>query len=1203
MDPIRLAIKQPITVAVGILLALLAGYLAFTRVPVEMTPEIQRGVISITTIYPNANPADVEADIVQQQEDVLRELSGLERLTSTSTRGQAQIRLELETGTDMDVALREVNQLIREVPSYPPNVLEPVIEASDPESNDYIAWFLVEHEGGSGELDIQTLFDFVDNRVRPRLERINGISQVNVLGGRQREVQVRVDPEKLAQRGMTMPQLVTAIQGANRDFSAGALAEGNYDVAIRMPGRWSSPEEAEQTVLRQDEGGPVYLGDVAEVVETYAERSSFLRNRGEPALAMNFQRELGSNLLSVMADLKAEIARINSEGGLLDQYAQTSGIEGKLRLHQVYDQTGYVEQAISMVRTNLLIGAGLAVFVLLLFLRSLRSVGIIALAIPTSVIGVAIAMVSLGRTINIVSLAGAAFAIGLVVDNSIVVLENIYRHLHMRKSSVRAAYDGASEVALAVMASTLTTVVVFIPVLLIEQQVGQLFRDLAIAICASVLISYVVSMLVIPSAAALLLSRRDLGEEPLPEEIAVDGNTNGNGDATTETNGLAGRLSEAKAIAAAKTRRAVSAVAPREGRLRRGTRRVLGAFGTVPRFIADTTWRVNGSWLLRGGVVGSAMLLVIVGVYVLLPPFDYLPKGNRNIVFGIVVPPPGYNIEQIDRLTGNIEQGAKPYYEAGAKVLEGELSLEAAQEQLPPVPVQDPTARVDQVIPPPLENYFIVGLPSTIFHGAVSLDDQKVVDVPPLFQHITRSGVVPGTFSFAFQAPLFQLGGGSGAAVKIDVVGEDLEEVTNAAGVLFGSLLGAFNNEAQIQPTPSNFNLRGPELQILRDDLRASDVGITDADLGTTVQAYGDGIILRDAYKYPDELRDVVIIAEEAVGQESMADLPEALAATPYGTTVALGDVANFVETQAPTEIRRVGGERAVTIEVTAPDGMPLGTAVNTINLVVENLRSGGAVPPTVNVDVAGTASALNEIQATLLGDGTFIGTLTSSTVLALLTVYLLMCVLFQSWSYPFVIMVTVPLSTFGGFLGLWLVNLWSGYSRYIPTTNLDVLAMLGFIILAGTVVNNAILIVEQALNFLEMDEKKLREAEIEPDRNGRLSPRRAITEGVRSRVRPIFMSMLTSVGGMLPLVLIPGSGTELYRGLGAVVVGGLFVSTIFTLFVTPAMLSLVMDLKQRLGLRLVGGPDDEAETPRPRSAQRSNGEATPAPASREVLA
>jgi HAE1 family hydrophobic/amphiphilic exporter-1 len=1138
VNPIQLAIKQPITVAVGILLTLLSGYLAFTGVPVEMTPQIEKGVISVTTAYPNALPQDVENDILVPQEDVLRELSGLERMTSTANRGQGQIRIELGLGVDVQAATYEVDQLISRVPGYPDNVLQPVVEAEDPESNDYIAWVVVEREEADGtpipSADVQEFFDFVENNVAPRLERLEGMSKVNVLGGRERELQVRVDVEALARRGITMSELVAAIQSANADFSGGALAEGDRDVSIRVPARWDSIAEAEQTVIRQDDSGQVFLSDVATVEESYREASSFIRSRGVPVLAMNFQRELGSNVLGVMRRMQAEIEMMNSAGGLLDQFAQSRNLEGTVRLRQVYDETIYVEQAISMVRNNLLIGAALAVVVLLLFLRSIRSVGIVALAIPTSVLAASIAMILLGRTVNVVSLAGAAFAIGLVVDNSIVVLENIYRHLEMQKSPTRAAYDGTKEVALAVLASTLTTVVVFVPVLLIQQQVGQLFRDLGIAICSAVLVSYVVSVLVIPSAAALLLK---------PQKREDD----------------TGDLRPVR---------------------KKSTFEKLNPFSNVPAYFADSIHMINGSWIGRFATVGTAMVLVVIGVVALLPPFDYLPQGNRNIIFGLIIPPPGYNVEKLSEMGEQVEADTSTYYDAGYEVVRGDVSLDEAADNLPSVQAMGPDGEPFEVTPPPLENYFIVGLAGqdTIFHGAISLDDQRVVDIQPLFQKAT--GDVPGTFAFSFQPPIFRLGGGSGAAVSIDVTGENLEEVQNAAGALFGALRPKVDS---VQPKPANFNLQGPQLSVRPDNLRATDVGLTPADVGLTASALGDGIILSDAYQYPDELRDVTIVTAASVGATDGASaidrLADAPVATPRGSLVSLSEVADIVEAQSPTVIRRVAGEKAVTLEATAAKGVPLATAISDINGTISELRDQGAIPESVRTNVAGTADALSDIQQTLLGDGSILGTLGSSAVIALFIVYLLMCVLFQSWSYPFVIMLTVPLATFGGFVGLWLINFWTGTDRYMPTTNLDVLAMLGFIILSGTVVNNAILIVEQTNNFLRMTPDELDESGIDchgDKTNDGIGPRRAITEAVRSRVRPIFMSMLTSVGGMLPLVLIPGSGTELYRGLGAVVVGGLFVSTVFTLFVTPAMLSIVMDLKQTLGLRV--RPDPEAE-------------------------
>ena len=874
MNLIQLAIRQPITVAVGILLTMLAGYLATTRVPIEMTPEVQKGVISVQTAWPNGSPEEVEREVAQQQEDELRELSGLERMTSTSTAGQAQIRLELLTGTDIDEATAEVSRLVEQVPGYPPNVLQPVIEPTDPESQDYIAWFLIGYDGpaeGAGSYDIQELFDYVDNRIRPRLERIPGISQVNVLGGRQRELQIRVDPDRLAQRGITMSQLVTAIESANQDFSAGALDRDIREVTVRVPARWGTPAEAGNTVIRQGAGGAVYLSDVAEIEETYRERDSFIRSNGRPVLAMNFQREIGSNVLEVMANLKAAIVGVNEEDGPLVAFAQTNNLPGKFEMFQAYDQTVYVDQAIVMVRNNLLIGAALAIVVLLLFLRSVRSVGIVALAIPVSVIGAAVAMVALGRTVNVVSLAGAAFSVGLVVDNSIVTLENIYRHLEMGKEPPKAAYDGTKEVALAVLASTLTTVVVFVPVLLIEQLVGQLFRDIAVAICSSVIISYVVSILVIPSAAAIVLKKR---------ERVTAADRRGNTDGQAGTNGEAARQTRWQ-----------------------WAKHALGRIFALPDYVAGLVHFVNGSWLLRIGVVAAALALVAVGVTFLLPPFDYLPKGNRNIVFGLVITPPGYNLEKFEDIADGIEANMRPYFEAG------EQGLTSAEEaDLPAVPVTDKTASVDEVQPPPLGRYFLVGRAGAMFHGAISADESRVVDLVPLFNHATRG--IKDSFAAAFQFPIFRLGGSSGAAVKVDVVGDSLDEVTQAAGTLFGTFGQSFGFQ-QLRPTPANFNLRGGELQIVPDDLRARDIDLTDQDVGRTVQANADGIILRDAYKYPDELGDIKIITRQAQQPDAinaLYDTPRGHARRGDGAAVERRHVRRDPEPQRDPPGRRPAG-------------------------------------------------------------------------------------------------------------------------------------------------------------------------------------------------------------------------------------------------------------------------------------------------------
>ena len=425
--------------------------------------------------------------------------------------------------------------------------------------------------------------------------------------------------------------------------------------------------------------------------------------------------------------------------------------------------------------------------------------------------------------------------------------------------------------------------------------------------------------------------------------------------------------------------------------------------------------------------------------------------------------------------------------------------------------------------PPPIDNYFFVGFGTQMFHGAITTEDSKVVDVIPLFNKATRSEVLPGTIAFAFQLPLFRTGGITGSGVKVDFKGDDLDVVTGAASAVFNRLAGEFGYGA-VQSDPQNFNLRGPELQIVPDRVRLSDVGMVPTDLGLAVQAAGDGAIIGD-YR--------------------------------------VGGLAEVRRVTSPPQINRVNRQRAITVDFTAPTGVPLEEAIGIIEAAVAAEREAGNIPAGIDIGYTGSASKLKSVRTALLGDGTLAGTFASSLFLALLVVYLLMCVLFQSWLRPLVIMFAVPPATFGGFLGLAVVHWWSVKDRYAPVQNLDVLTMLGIVLLIGIVVNNAILIVHQALNFMRGV------GEGEDDRVEPMSARRAISESVRTRVRPIMMTSVTSVAGMLPLVLMPGSGSELYRGMGGVVVGGMLMSTVFTLVLVPLLFSLVMDL-QGVARRLV---------------------------------
>lgn len=1109
---IELAVKQPITVTVGVILAVMSGILASSHVPIQMTPTVDSVVISVTTNWENASPEEIESDVIEQQEERLSELTGLVSMTSISQAGMGSIRLEFLTGTNIGSAVAEVDQKLSEVPGYPTGVDKPVIEDVDPESVDYIAWIGL--SSTDTKFDATTLYDFMNRRLKPRFERIPGVSQVGIAGAREAEVQIRVDPTALAQRGITYAELVQAIQVTNENYSGGLLPDGKNDIRVRAVGRFHDPEHVAEMVIRRDAAGPVYLGDVAEIVPTFKELTQWVRARGVLMPFMNYQLAHGANLLETMNAIKAEVASLNANGGLLEQEAKRLGLNGTLEMVQTYDASSYVNDAIELVKSNIYVGGALAIITLLLFLRSIRTIGIIAIAIPISVVTSLAVMVAMGRSLNIISLAGIAFATGMVVDNAIVVIENIFRHLEMGKRVRAATIDATREVAGAVVASTATTIVVFFPILLIEETAGQLFRDIALAIMAAVGLSMIVSITVIPSAAALLL------QQPKPSK-----NSNESPGSNQPLTGFA------------------------------RFRQVLRSVSDLPAIIGGLIRRLNSRWSIRLATIAIFAVVTIVGIAALMPPMDYLPRGNRNIVFGALIPPPGYNIDQLSTIGDRLEETIRPAWEMTDQKFQAESAspdkIPAGEDRRQLITLPNG----EKILPPELEHYFLVGRDGSVFHAGIARDASRIVDVVSLFDQAVSGHAAPDVIGLTFQFPLFRNGGQSGSAIKVDVISNDLDEVNTSASALMFALFREFGART-VRPEPANFMLPTPELRITPNDERLRDLGMARRDVGYAVAANGDGLILPRQFQLGSELKDLKIISPAALRSNPIEAMLNAPLATPDGRTVDLESLADVRHIREPARVKHVSRQRAVTLQFTPPAELPLETAVNRVSEVVAQLRRDGAIAPSVVVNQAGTAGNLAAIRKALLGDGSVAGALTSSLFLALFVVYLLMVVLFQSWTYPLVILVSVPLATLGGFVGLSLVHHWSITDRYMPVQNMDVLTILGFVILAGVVVNNAILIVHQTLNLL--NDPAVPPAE-RPSRGD------AIVQAVQSRVRPILMSTLTSVGGMLPLVLMPGSGSELYRGLGAVVVGGLAVSTVFTLFLVPVVLSVTFELTEKV--------------------------------------
>jgi HAE1 family hydrophobic/amphiphilic exporter-1 len=1114
MNLIEASVANPVKVAVGVLLVTLFGSLALVTMPIQLTPEVQIPTISVEARWLGASPQEIEREIVQPLEEQLRTVEGLVKLSSDSSDSKGTVELEFAIGTNMDQALVKTNTRIQQVRDWPIDADRPVIRTAS--TNDRpIAWLIlgqavpepaalekakVDHPALAAgldrvlaartpdlalyrlrrlvaahpeldsikppDIDVEAMRRMAEDDIESRLERIDGISAADLVGGRGDELQVIVDPQLLAARQLTIDDLRLALANQNKDTSGGDFWEGKRRYVVRTLGQFRSPEQVEGVIITRREGKPVYVRDVARVQLGTKKASGVVRRFGARNIAVKITREQGANVLETMRRLRQVTDDIDRN--LL-------GKRG-LSLTLVYDETDYINSAIGLVKDNIVVGGLLTVATLLVFLRNIRSTLIVALAIPVSIVGTFLALSLFGRTLNVISLAGMAFAVGMLVDNAVVVLENIFTRWSGGDDARTAAIRGTSEVWGAVLASTLTTVAVFLPVLFVQEEAGQLFGDIALAISAAVGLSLVVSVLVVPVAAALLL-----------------GGSHARG-----------------AVAAA------GAAAAGHGR----RRDPFSWFGHtfVEAIIRLDRFLLAGPW--RQAVTSLAIVATAAaGTWIMLPKVEYLPEGNRNLVFGILLPPPGYNLDELLRMGDLVEERLLPYWDVDPGTPEA-AALDA----------------------PILGDFFFVASGRSVFIGLRALDPLAASKLVPLIRRV--SGGLPGTFAVAKQSSLFEQGIGGGRTIDVEITGPDLVKLVALGTQVMGRLAEATPGSQNL-PKPS-LDLSSPEVQLVPRLEQAADMRLDTRQLGYMVDCLVDGGYATDYYLENDRI-DLVIKGDERFVKRTQ-DLRTLPVITPGGQLVPLESVAEVREySSGPEQILHRERERAITVQVSPPPQMPLEEAQERIQqLVVAPLVASGALEGGYAINLGGTADKLRATWKALW----------FNLALAGLITYLLMAALFESWFYPAVIIAAVPLGGVGGLLGLASLNLLGGPFGVFQT--LDVLTMLGFVILIGTVVNNPILIVDQALQLVRQQGSAANDA---------------IIEAVRSRIRPIFMTTLTTVLGLLPLVLFPGAGSELYRGLGAVLLGGLLVSTVVTLVLVPLLLGLCFRA-------FPVGPNQVAESP-----------------------
>ncbi|PKM19324.1 MAG: acriflavine resistance protein B [Gammaproteobacteria bacterium HGW-Gammaproteobacteria-15] len=1011
MNLTRAALKNPASIVVLAVLILLFGVISLLKLPIQITPDIEQPQISVFTGWRSAAPQEVEAVIIEPIENAIKNTRGVVKVETNIQRGFGSITLTFDVGANMQQATLDVINNLNQAPALPLDALEPTVVAGGGQNTPNAASLLIRPLPGNNVRDVAQYQQLIEDVVYPRLSRIQGVGQVNLNSQRPRELRITFDPHRAAALGLNINNMAAQIRAAT-DASGGFADVGRRQYTVRFAGQFN-PASLLDMIISYSGERPIYLRDVATVKTGFSDRTGFTLRNGAHAYYITIARNNDANTVALLDDINLALRELN-EGPLL---------EAGLVMDLSFDASVHIRNALALVKSNLGLGVLLALSLLWLFMRGWRATAIIALTIPLSLAIALLALQLLGRSLNVISLAGLAFAVGLVLDAAIIVQENILRLKSEGLDDKKAALRGAAQVSGALLASTATTVAIFLPILFMAGIEGQLFSDLALTLSVAVCSSFIAATTVIP-----LASRYWLGHSVSTDPFAQYWQ----------------RLSQ-----------------------------------LIMRLTDNSVKRV--SWL-TGLALGSVLLTLL-----LMPRTDFMPRAPTDGFFYSFSLPPGGNIDFLEQeLANRVVQRLEPHYSGG---------------KLPGIKSY---------------NFYTFG-PNASGGFVYAADPTQVEQLMDVVRNDVFAGI-PDTQVFLFRGSMINVsGGGDGRSVELNLQGPDLTALLQVARIGVAAVQQHLPG-GSAQPIPA-LDMAEPELQLLPNDRAISQAGLNRADVANYVRSFTSGLFVSEYFDGNDRM-DVILRAQQWHTPEQLAAMP---LVTPRAGVQTLADMAQIRQTVGPSQLRRIGGKRTISLIVRPPEGMSLD---ETMELLQQHVMPAmqRVLPDGASLQLSGNASQMNSaIDEMLL-----------NFALALLILLLLMTALFKSLRDALLVLLVMPLAIAGGVMALALVNLFTPQS-------LDLLTMIGFIILLGLVVNNAILLVDQTRSGE-------REGLTRPD---------AVRQAILLRARPVYMSTLTSLFGMLPLMLIPGVGAEIYRGLATVIVGGMAISAIFTLILLPAVLQM----------------------------------------------
>lgn len=1012
------SIKRPIATLMIISIVVVLGFISLTRLGIDLFPDFSFPGAVVITQYKGVASHEMENLITKPLEQMLSTMSNVKNIQSFSSEGNSTIVVEFNWGTDMDIAAQDMREKVDFAkPFLPSDAQAPMVVKFDPSMMPIMQIALY---GGN---NIVQLKNIAEDTIVNRLLRLEGVASVDVLGGLEREIVIRVDPDKLSLYGLSMPQISSKLQLENLNLPGGSIQQGQKEYIIRTEAEFKDISEIEDLSISLPDGGIVSLKDIAKIEDTYKDVSTISRYNGKPSIALMIQKQSNDNTVKVAERVNKEMAKLKRE------------IPMEIGYEAVLDQADFIKVSIDNVKNNAVFGGIIAILVIYLFLRNLRSTLIIALSIPISIITTFVLIYFNNLTLNIMSLGGLALGVGMLVDNSIVVLENIFRRWQEGEETTQAAIKGANEVALAVTASTLTTVAVFLPIVFIQGITAQFFKELALTVTFSLLSSLVVSLTIVPLLSSKLITRQK------QKERAFD-----------------------------KFTKLYEKVEHKYGRL------------------------LNWSLVHRKVVIITSILLFVFSI-TLIPMVgaEFMSPSDAGSINISVKMPDGTNLSETDRFVGDLLGKIQAIPE-----IEGILESVGSG----------------------------FGMSSTGSNSSVA---SLIVNLKPLSQRQRSSqevaeeirslteNMVGAEIGVKAASSMDFGGGGSLKPISIGIKGDDMEklkEISREVVAVVKSIPGTREVESSLE--------RGrPELVIKVDRQKATLYGLSSSQIAQMVNTAVSGSVATK-YKIDGDEVDVVIKSDENL-VDDIYKINNLLIPSPSGALITLGDVAKVDKTTGPVTIVRDNQVREVTIS-----GEIYGKATGTVNREIQQKLTQLNIPEGYSIEMGGEQEQMMEAFQDLI----------LAFLLAVVLVYMVMAAQFESLKQPFVVMFTVPLSLIGVLLAL-----------FITRRRINITSLIGIIMLAGIVVNNAIVLVD----FIN----QLREKGI---------PRNeAIIKAGPMRLRAILMTTLTTILGLVPLALGLGEGGELMAPMATAVIGGLTLSTLLTLVVIPVVYTIFEDLKDIL--------------------------------------